>query len=217
MSWKKNIKYEYVKSTPTDSDQNKAAEYASKLVKSNIDLATPSILGDYDLILKDKCVYLKNFFCRQNDLTIFYGLQNELKNDSVIKWSSHFKFENPTYSDVFNSVVTKMAEYFNVKVLQTRLNYYANETSFKPLHKDKHAYNDGTQQILENFTMGASFGASRNLDFVHDETEKKFSFPQNNGDLFAFDSEINKKFKHGVPKTNKKVGPRFSIIAWGIK
>jgi hypothetical protein len=43
------------------------------------------------------------------------------------------------------------------------------------------------------------------------------AFPQSNGDVFAFDSEINNRFEHGVPKASSKTasGPRFSIIAWG--
>ena len=44
---------------------------------------------------------------------------------------------------------------------------------------------------------------------------QQFSFPQNNGDVFAFTTEVNKRFKHGVPKLVRGVGgPRFSIIAW---
>jgi hypothetical protein len=85
------------------------------------------------------------------------------------------------------------------------------------MHKDRHAYTDGTTRIEENFTMGASFGASRNLDFIHEQTQNKFTFPQNNGDVFAFDSDINRKFLHGVPKVFHRIGPRFSITAWGSK
>lgn len=40
-----------------------------------------------------------------------------------------------------------------------------------------------------------------------------------NGDVFAFDSDVNKRFQHGVPKLTGQAatirGPRFSIIAWG--
>ena len=38
----------------------------------------------------------------------------------------------------------------------------------------------------------------------------------NDGDVFAFTTEVNKRFKHGVPKLVRGIGgPRFSIIAWG--
>jgi hypothetical protein len=66
--------------------------------------------------------------------------------------------------------------------------------------------------------MGASFGAERELIKHHDKSEEEFRFPQKNGDIFAFTNEINKKFMHGIPKSNKPyVGPRFSIIAWGMR
>jgi len=65
--------------------------------------------------------------------------------------------------------------------------------------------------------MGSSFGNARVLEFLHEESRKKFKFDQHNGDVFAFDCEINKKFMHGVPKSYKRVGGRFSIIAWGKK
>ena len=104
-----------------------------------------------------------------------------------------------------------MACHFDVNVIQTRLNYYHDEKDWKSFHHDSHAY--GNKE--ENFTMGASFGASRELVFLHESTGNKFTFPQNNGDIFAFNREINQKFMHGVPKKNSKCGERFSIIAWG--
>ena len=64
--------------------------------------------------------------------------------------------------------------------------------------------------------MGASFGAARDLAFLHEPSGQRFSFPQNNGDVFAFTSSVNRAFKHGVPKARRtNIGPRFSIIAWG--
>jgi hypothetical protein len=53
------------------------------------------------------------------------------------------------------------------------------------------------------------------LEFKHDETELKFSFPQNNGDVFAFNNDVNKKFQHGVPKDIQCRENRISIIVWG--
>jgi len=40
-------------------------------------------------------------------------------------------------------------------------------------------------------------------------------FLKKNGDIFAFDSDVNTPFLHGVPKVAKQPGPRISIIAWG--
>lgn len=37
--------------------------------------------------------------------------------------------------------------------------------------------------------MGASFGSSRALGFLHEPSGIEFTFPQKNGDIFAFDTE----------------------------
>ena len=55
-----------------------------------------------------------------------------------------------------------------------------------------------TNSLREDFTMGASFGATRSLAILHEKTEQDFEFPQHNNDVFAFTSNVNKKFLHGV-------------------
>lgn len=46
-------------------------------------------------------------------------------------------------------------------------------------------------------TVGASFGTTRELSFLHEPSGQSFTFPQANGDVFAFDSDVNAKFQHG--------------------
>jgi len=194
---------------------NKSGIYAKALYTSEIDRYDPKTNNIINK-LSDGCIYIPNFFCKKNDRTIFNSLQSEIDRISevqLVEWSKHHKFENPDFSETFNKIVDEMAKHFNVEVSQTRLNFYKDNSDWKPLHHDRHAY-EGKK---EDFTMGASFGYSRELEFLHVESGKKFKFPQNNGDVFAFDTEINKIFMHGVPKTSKKVGPRFSIIAWGTR
>ena len=85
--------------------------------------------------------------------------------------------------------------------------------SAQPFHHDSHAYGGRGQR--EDFTIGASFGASRALVFKHVASDARFDFPQNNGDVFGFTSPVNKAFQHGIPQeANVRVGPRFSVIAW---
>lgn len=218
MSWgNKNSQFKYMPSNKNDQNknQNQALKYTNTIMKSQMAIVNGSLNTDYDKILKGGCTYLPNFFCNTTDLTIFESLKKEINLNGMVNWSKHFKHENPNFSNTFNEIVKKMATHFNIEILQTRLNYYKDGSDWKPLHKDRHAYGEGNDKIKEDFTMGASFGASRNLDFVHEESESKFSFPQNNGDIFAFDSDINKKFLHGIPKVSKPIGERFSIIAWG--
>ena len=129
------------------------------------------------------------------------------------KRSQHLKHEDPDFSPAFQGVVRRMSEYFDVDVFATRLNFYRDGADWKPFHHDSHAFANGQK---EDFTMGASFGAARDLAFLHEPSGQRFSFPQNNGDVFAFTSSVNRAFKHGVPKARRtNIGPRFSIIAWG--
>jgi hypothetical protein len=188
---------------------------------------------DIDTLLQGHCVYLPSFFCRGSDFTWLQGLTQDLQANvdrerqlvledgdgaassvGMVNWSKHLKHENPIFSEVFNAIIGKMAEYFDVEVFATRLNFYRDGKDWKPFHHDSHAY--GAHGKKEDFTMGASFGFERELAFRHEGSGQEFSFPQGNGDIFAFTSEANKRFKHGVPKCkSRRAGPRFSIIAWG--
>ena len=210
-----NTQFKYIPSDKKDDNKNQATKYIGPLMKSEMALVNCSLNEDYEKILKGGCIYLPNYFCKTDDTIIFEKLKKEIDLNGMVNWSKHFKHDDPSFSSIFNLIVDKMAKHFNVEVIQTRLNYYKDGSDWKPMHKDRHAYGDGNDKIREDFTMGASFGFSRNIDFIHEESNLKFSFPQNNGDIFAFNSDINKKFLHGIPKVSKPIGERFSIIAWG--
>ncbi|CBZ52299.1 conserved hypothetical protein [Neospora caninum Liverpool] len=134
----------------------------------------------------------------------------------TVTWSRHLKHENPSFSPTFRRVIAQLSSYFDVEVYATRMNLYMNGSHWKPLHKDSHAYSPVTH-MQEDFTVGASFGASRELEFVHDTNDTfRFAFPQHNGDVFAFNCEVNKAFKHGVPAVQSEThGLRFSVVLWG--
>lgn len=207
-------KFQYIPRNSRSLPKNKASKYTSRILKSELSLANNDLFLDYQEILNGGCTYLPNFFTKTKDLTIFNKLRAELfsANTEVINWSKHQKHENPTFSPTFQEIVTTMATHFGMQVLQTRLNYYRNGNDWKPWHHDSHAYTDG---VRENYTVGVSFGASRTLQFLHEASKLTFSFPQNNGDVFAFNAAINKKFMHGIPKDSSNTGERFSIIIWG--
>jgi hypothetical protein len=191
---------------------NKSNQYARGIYNNKLDRYNTDLNNDYKLLLNGSS-YIPNFICKTNDMTIYNNLKKELEenNNNMIQWSKHFKYEDPTFSKTFNEIINKMADYFNVDVMATRLNYYPNEKSYKPLHHDKNAYGN----CKEDYTMGISIGSRRELQFIHVKTNKSFRFPQNNGDCFSFDKDVNINFKHGVPKKYTKTGDRFSIIAWG--
>lgn len=203
----------YVKSNKTT---NKASLYASNLMKNQVDRYKGNLLEDYQILINNGCFYIPNMFEQYNERNIFNKLMDEITKHGceLVIWSKHFKYDNPEFLPTLCQIVDVMAKHFNVQVCQTRLNYYPDNNSWKPFHKDSHKTTNG---IIENFTMGASFGETRELELKHEQTNKTFKFPQNNGDCFAFTSNVNNVFLHGVPKINKIIGPRFSIIAWGHK
>eukprot|EP00438_Fugacium_kawagutii_P032355 Skav234858 [mRNA] locus=scaffold840:102786:111941:- [translate_table: standard] len=66
---------------------------------------------------------------------------------------------------------------------------------YKPMHYDRGSDENGVPQL----TVGASFGATRELTLMHVKSGVTMSFPQRNGDVFAFTPELNEVFMHGVP------------------
>lgn len=213
-------KFTYIPS----NTNNKIERYIPKLIGTPQEFYTSQTINDdIKLILNNGCIYIPNYYCKKNDKTTFQKLKNDVQKQNPIDWSKHMKYENPEFSETFNSIVKKISEEFKIDITQSRLNYYRNGHDWKPWHHDSHAY--GNKE--ENYTLGVSFGESRMMDFVKhncDENDnnnpsldQKFSFPQHNGDLFGFNKEVNQKFMHGIPKEPSKIGDRFSVIIWGKK
>ena len=197
--------------------KNDAIRFANRALRSEAAMVDGQLLADFESVLSGNAIYLPNFHASARDFSVLANLGMEMEHEAerggMVNWSKHLKHENPDFSETFQKVVDAMAEYFDVEVYATRMNFYRDGTDWKPFHHDSHAYGGRAQR--EDFTMGASFGGSRELIFLHEPSGNTFTFPQNNGDVFAFTSEVNKRFKHGVPKAKSNNDPRFSIIAWG--
>mmetsp|Transcript_25162 Transcript_25162/g.54774 ORF Transcript_25162/g.54774 Transcript_25162/m.54774 type:complete len:428 (-) Transcript_25162:204-1487(-) len=199
------------------SSTNEAIRHAMKAMRSESARVDAQLVDDFQSVMEGECIHLSSFFCAKDDFSLVQSLMTDLAQEGregMIDWSKHLKFENPDFSPTFQKLIQELDTYFDVEIFATRLNFYRDGTDWKPFHHDSHAFGDGGKK--EDFTVGASFGASRELEFLHPQSGQKFAFPQNNGDIFAFTSEVNKRFQHGVPKARKtNVGPRFSVIAWG--
>lgn len=202
---------------------NVALTHAASILRSEAARMDGQLLDDFAALLRGNAVYIHNFICDERDMHLYDGLKSELVASTgakmtggggLIDWSKHQVFDNPTdISQTFNDIVDMLAEYFDVDVYATRLNYYRDGTQWKPQHHDSHAY--GGRALREDFTVGLTLGAERSLLFVHEASQREFNFPQLNGDCFAFTGEINQTFTHGVPRVHTPTGDRFSIIAWG--
>lgn len=153
-------------------------------------------------------------------------------------------YENPKFSLIFTEIVSTLCDHFNVELITCLMNYYKdNYKHWSKYHYDKYKYkhdkignninynNKKHSDIIPDITIGASFGITRTLSFLHVLSNESFDIKQKNGDVFAFTQNVNNIFKHGVPKmvqnkinTTKKQyrvkgtsndEGRISIIIWG--
>ncbi len=214
---------------------NSIAKYATAILRggSESKRVDAGLSETVSKIVSGNAVYIEGFHCEEDDFRTLEQLAEDLESrysttsskrkgeedfgGGVMNWSKHLKQENPEFSETFRTVVERMASYFDVDVYATRLNFYRDGSDWKPYHHDSHAF--GANGRKEDFTMGASFGAQRALSFLHEPSASSFEFPQKNGDVFAFSSEVNAAMQHGVPRLSGHeqfvANPRFSVIAWG--
>jgi hypothetical protein len=71
----------------------------------------------------------------------------------------------------------------------------------------------------QNFTVGISFGDTRDAEFEHAKTKTTVRFPLSDGCIYAFCKDINIEWRHGIHPVSKEKEKedrgRISIIAWG--
>lgn len=104
-------------------------------------------------------------------------------------------------------VLRKMGQAFGAELQMWWTNLYEDGSVGCEFHHDGHG--------PFNVTIGASFGAGRDLTFQHETTGQEVAFPQGNGDIFVFDARIDSLFLHGVYPGSEAVGPRISVIMMG--
>jgi hypothetical protein len=79
------------------------------------------------------------------------------------------------------------------------------------LHFDAAAINP-EKEAVQNITVAASFGATREIIFENAVSGTTMSIDVTDGSLYTFGKTVNKTWRHGV---KKGYGPRISIICWG--
>mmetsp|Transcript_57286 Transcript_57286/g.102981 ORF Transcript_57286/g.102981 Transcript_57286/m.102981 type:complete len:245 (-) Transcript_57286:44-778(-) len=176
--------------------------------------------------------FLPGFLCSHSDFSLMEQLRAELvtegKDFSDWHGSRHLglHFETAERRDQADlpprlALVKKMEEAFGIKASAVRLNLYRSSRDYKPFHYDRGKDSEGVPQM----TVGASFGAVRELTMLHAKSGVTVSYPQRNGDVFAFTAEINEVFMHGVPRVmpgspaaqEPEESPRMSLIIWGAR
>jgi hypothetical protein len=121
----------------------------------------------------------------------------------------------------FQYIIETIEKYFTMEVKSTRFNYYKDSNDWKPYHHDAAAVKPHIAE-KQNFTVGVSLGATRDISFEYAVGDSKkravVSIPLLNCTCYAFGSDVNINWKHGVPQVDPKKAfneGRISIIAWG--
>lgn len=180
-------------------------------------------------IKHDDVIIVPDFFCEEEDLSLYYKLIEEFRNlqatDENSKWLAwhegcHLVSKAPEKSETFQKLVSKVSKYFKLKDGRqgVRFNWYKDSSDWKPFHHDSAAFNEARSK-LQNFTVGISLGSERELAFLHAKNKSKVYFPQSNGMMFAFGRDVNIKWKHAInalPLVEQNGLGRISIIVWGL-
>jgi len=194
-------------------------------------ISVPAGLTQYNReILTRDVLMVNDIFCKPQDLYLYNKLHHELSESGLTEhqiWASwhgdsHLIANDQTnwkkYCPTFHMVLDKIADYFQMDIKATRLNWYRDSTEWKPFHHDAAAIKEDKAK-QSNLTVAVSFGLEREAAFEHAQTKTVISSPQPNGSVYVFARDINVVWRHGILQVNpaKKVVKegRISVIAWG--
>lgn len=215
---------------------------ASTLVRPDLRvlIGSPSQVSLNKPLKHDDVVIVPELFGPEENWDLYYKLVEEMralqqdtekrenKGSEWIPWheGAHLISKNPKGSPTYNMIVDRLCEYFHIdksKDIGTRFNWYRDSSDWKPFHHDSAAFNPQRARN-QNITIGASFGATRELAFIRakeyaDGEKCRLYFPQTNNGVFSFGRDANILWKHGInalPPNEQDGKGRISIILWGL-
>lgn len=137
----------------------------------------------------------------------WHGDSHWIADDKAGNWKEH--------TPVFNEILNIISEYFKMDIKASRLNWYEDQSEWKPFHHDAAAVKKD-KALTQNVTVGVSFGATRDICFQHAKHLTRVSVPLPDGYVYAFGKDVNVEWMHGIPaEKNTRKDTRISIIAWG--
>lgn len=178
-------------------------------------------------------IVVPGLFCDEGDWGIYDSLLKEMAEcgvredrlwklwhgDSHLIADDHMNYKEKV--PTFIGIIGKIRDYFAMDIKATRFNWYRDDKEWKPYHHDASAV-DPDKAKIQNFTVGVSFGATREIAFEDAlepvEHRRTISIPLVNGTLYCFSRDINVNWRHGVPQLppdRQGDKGRISIIAWG--
>lgn len=181
---------------------------SSKITSREV-LLVPNLFSDfktneiYDRLVSE----IENCGIPKDTLLKLWHGDSHLIADDHLAWKS----KCPTFSLVIN----RIRDFFKMDIKATRFNWYVDTNQWKPFHHDAAAVKP-EKMNTQNFTVGISFGVTREAAFEHAKTKTTISIPQPDGCIYAFSKDTNVIWRHGILQDvpSKQQG-RISIIAWG--
>ncbi|POM58215.1 hypothetical protein PHPALM_37168, partial [Phytophthora palmivora] len=148
---------------------------------------------------------------REQLLKMWHGNDKIDGTHLIVDDHSSWKAKCPT----FDLVTDRLKKFFSLDIKATRFNWYKDTSQWKPFHFDAAAVKPHIAAI-QNFTVGISFGATRDAAFEHAKTKTVVSVPQPDGCVYAFAKDTNVIWRHGILQdVPVRDEGRISVIAWG--
>lgn len=211
----------------------------SKLASAQHLILEHSLASSFNLVLKGGARHVRGVFGDAQDLGLFDALRKELGRrggawSQGTKGSARIKYSIPGFNGcglldgeivydlcgqelpAFSYALRSLAECINADILSWWVNIYEEGSVGLGFHHDHQNNNMGLRWGRAfDVTAGVSFGACRDLTFRHVATGREFHFPQENGDVFAFDTQTDYEFLHGIYRKKDPCGARISLIMVG--
>ncbi|RLN91517.1 hypothetical protein BBJ28_00016707, partial [Nothophytophthora sp. Chile5] len=148
---------------------------------------------------------------REQLLKMWHGNREIDGTHLIVDDHSSWKAKCPT----FDLITDRVKSFFDLSIKATRFNWYKDTSQWKPFHFDAAAVKPEIAAI-QNFTVGISFGATRDAAFEHADTKTVVSIPQPDGCVYAFSRDTNVIWRHGILQdAPAREEGRISVIAWG--
>eukprot|EP00927_Polykrikos_kofoidii_P067826 TRINITY_DN63267_c0_g1_i1.p1 TRINITY_DN63267_c0_g1~~TRINITY_DN63267_c0_g1_i1.p1 ORF type:complete len:401 (-),score=48.94 TRINITY_DN63267_c0_g1_i1:196-1296(-) len=194
-------------------------------------LQAPELAQDFASVMEGGAHHLKNIFGSVEERRLFDQLRAEIEDTGLWRKRNIDQYERSIAPEggqrstgrvggedastlaklpAHRYVLEHLVSLFDVQPLAWWINVYSSGRDSKAFHKDKF--------VGQNITIGASFGATRNLTFRHGISRDEFHFSQENGDVFAFRDRVNSAFLHGMHplrSSDPDPGTRISVIVMG--
>lgn len=120
------------------------------------------------------------------------------------------RFEPKPWTDGLDAIRDRLEELFGVRFNSVLANYYRDGRDSMSPHSDAEP-ELGPNAPDEVVIASVSLGAPRRFVLQSKVTKERRVFELGEGSLFVMGGAVQQQWRHGVPKTTRKVGPRLNL------